>query len=598
MYRRFFKRTFDFFLALLAILFLWPAFLLIALVIRHDSEGPVFFKQKRVGYHGRLFLIYKFRTMVQNAEELKNDYMKFNEADGPVFKIKNDPRFTHFGRFLARTGLDELPQLINVLRGEMSLVGPRPLPVEEERVISSPIRSLRKNALPGMTSPWVILGSHRLSFHEWMDLDRQYIRSMSFYRDVIILWQTCILVTEVILRSIFRIQNGMVFGQYSLELFPFILLLSLLPFLRQDDSSFVTILFLAFPFLYMPVLFRQRRSFSRSFFIIFFAWVVYLFSSLFSTVFSISWRLSVPAFMLLLASFLYFITVTLMMRRLSDLRLLSVSILSVGIILSFRSLFLLFTSSNIFYGMNLTYATFGHSHLADYLLYAIPICATLFIRSSSRSGESSLVAILLFLFINFYLTFARTAYFVLAISVFVLIWQSKPAKSKALLLILLVLIPYLIVAGSSLAISGFDRSHLQRFPQEIRENWLLRQIVKLPELEPRTEFFQQAFHGFSLRPLLGNGLATFSLTSRRFQQTPDVISSYAHSLPLELLSETGIIGFSTFFFLLLVLSRGFRNLQKMRPFLLPLILGASASFFQSFLDFNFHFLVPFIEGPL
>jgi len=208
MYQRFFKHIFDFFLALIAILFLWPMFLLITLAIRLDSEGPVLFKQKRVGYHGRLFFINKFRTMVRNAEEIKKNFMKFNEADGPVFKIKKDPRFTRVGRFLAQTGLDELPQLINVLRAEMSLVGPRPLPIDEENVISSHIRYPRQEVVPGMTSPWVILGSHRLSFHRWMNLDLQYIRTICFYRDFYILWKTLKIVVCAVYRSIFKCETS------------------------------------------------------------------------------------------------------------------------------------------------------------------------------------------------------------------------------------------------------------------------------------------------------------------------------------------------------------------------------------------------------
>ena len=200
MYQRFFKHAFDLSLALTALLILWPVFLLIALAIRRDSEGPVFFKQKRVGYHGRLFLIYKFRTMVQNAEELKKDYMKFNEADGPVFKIKKDPRFTHVGKFLARTGLDELPQLINVICGEMSIVGPRPLPFDEARRIHKNVRVLRESVLPGMTSTWVVSGAHRLTFPQWMILDSRDIKMMTFFRDSLIILKTISMILESFLR--------------------------------------------------------------------------------------------------------------------------------------------------------------------------------------------------------------------------------------------------------------------------------------------------------------------------------------------------------------------------------------------------------------
>lgn len=189
-YRRGGKRIIDLLLSVIALLLLWPLFLAIAFMIRLGSEGLALFKQKRVGKEGSVFLMYKFRTMVKNAEELKKDYLHFNEADGPVFKIKEDPRFTSVGKFLARTGLDELPQLINVLKGEMSLIGPRPLPVDEARQIVPSIKSIRETILPGVTSPWVISGAHALSFKQWMRFDLEYVKTVSFSRDFAILLKT------------------------------------------------------------------------------------------------------------------------------------------------------------------------------------------------------------------------------------------------------------------------------------------------------------------------------------------------------------------------------------------------------------------------
>jgi lipopolysaccharide/colanic/teichoic acid biosynthesis glycosyltransferase len=134
-YQKFGKRGIDVLLSLLGLIFLWPIFQIIALLIKLDSPGPVFFRQKRVGKNGKVFTFYKFRNMVKEAKNLKKKYFHLNEADGPVFKIRDDPRYTRVGKFLSHTGLDELPQLINILKGEMSLVGPRPLPVDEEKQI-------------------------------------------------------------------------------------------------------------------------------------------------------------------------------------------------------------------------------------------------------------------------------------------------------------------------------------------------------------------------------------------------------------------------------------------------------------------------------
>ncbi len=134
-YQKFGKRGIDILFSSLAIIFLWPIFLIIAILIKLDSKGPVIFKQKRVSKDGKIFTFYKFRNMVKNADKLKKKYLHLNEANGPVFKIRNDPRYAKVGKFLSHTGLDEFPQLFNILKGEMSLVGPRPLPVEEEKQI-------------------------------------------------------------------------------------------------------------------------------------------------------------------------------------------------------------------------------------------------------------------------------------------------------------------------------------------------------------------------------------------------------------------------------------------------------------------------------
>jgi lipopolysaccharide/colanic/teichoic acid biosynthesis glycosyltransferase len=195
------KRQLDIILSIVGILFLLPLLLMIAILIKLDSPGPAFFRQQRIGKNGKIFLIYKFRTMIKNAEELKEDYEKFNEADGPVFKIRKDPRFTRVGRFLARTGLDELPQLFNVLRGEMSFVGPRPLPIREAGKIEEKIKKLRESILPGITSSWVILGSHDLSFKKWMELDAEYVRDRKFSSDFFILLKTF----KIVVSSLFNL---------------------------------------------------------------------------------------------------------------------------------------------------------------------------------------------------------------------------------------------------------------------------------------------------------------------------------------------------------------------------------------------------------
>lgn len=185
------KRGQDVMLSAGALLLLWPLFLVIGLLIWLDSPGasPIFV-QERVGRHGRIFRLYKFRTMIPNAEQIQTDLLGDNEMDGPVFKIRNDPRITRFGRFLRRCSLDELPQLWNVLRGEMSLVGPRPgLPREVEQY--TPYQRQRLEVLPGLTCYWQTQPNRNaIPFGEWMAMDMQYLQDQSFRTDWKILFAT------------------------------------------------------------------------------------------------------------------------------------------------------------------------------------------------------------------------------------------------------------------------------------------------------------------------------------------------------------------------------------------------------------------------
>lgn len=177
----FVKRTADIVCSFLALIVLSPLFLCVAIAIKSDG-GPVFFKQKRVGKDCVEFDMYKFRSMVVNAEELLNDLEIKNEASGPVFKIKQDPRVTKVGRFIRRYSIDELPQLINILRGDMSIVGPRPpLPCEVEKY--SDYDRQRLKVRPGLTCYWQCLGRSRISFEKWVDMDLEYINDQGIWCD-------------------------------------------------------------------------------------------------------------------------------------------------------------------------------------------------------------------------------------------------------------------------------------------------------------------------------------------------------------------------------------------------------------------------------
>jgi lipopolysaccharide/colanic/teichoic acid biosynthesis glycosyltransferase len=183
------KRAMDIAGSAFGLIILAPLLLGIAASIKLTSPGPVFFRQRRIGQDGTVFELLKFRTMVHDAESRKPELLALNEASEGFFKLAQDPRITRVGRFLRRTSLDELVQLINVLRGDMSLVGPRPLVVEEDVQIKGWPR-LRSSLPPGMTGPWQILGSSRIPLHEMVKLDYLYGANWSLWLDVKILLRT------------------------------------------------------------------------------------------------------------------------------------------------------------------------------------------------------------------------------------------------------------------------------------------------------------------------------------------------------------------------------------------------------------------------
>jgi len=185
------KQLLDFFGSLALLLLLALPLAVVAIVIKLTSPGPVLFRQQRSGLNGRQFTLYKFRTMVTNAEQLKDELAAMNEMNGPVFKVKNDPRVTGVGRWLRKYSVDEFPQLYNVLRGEMSLVGPRPLPVDEVKRFGDLAHRRRLSVKPGLTCLWQISGRNEIKdFKDWVRLDLDYIDHWSLWLDLKILWWT------------------------------------------------------------------------------------------------------------------------------------------------------------------------------------------------------------------------------------------------------------------------------------------------------------------------------------------------------------------------------------------------------------------------
>ena len=183
------KRFFDIVLSLCGLVILSPLFLITAVAIRLDSKGPAFYSQKRIGKNGKPFKMYKFRSMCVDAEQQLERLAALNERDGPTFKITHDPRVTRVGRFIRKTCIDELPQLINILRGEMSLVGPRP-PLPNEVAVYTPYQMRRLGVTPGLTCFWQATKGEDTTFEEWVVMDLKYIRDRSLKTDIKILFLT------------------------------------------------------------------------------------------------------------------------------------------------------------------------------------------------------------------------------------------------------------------------------------------------------------------------------------------------------------------------------------------------------------------------
>ena len=185
----FLKRIMDIVCSLTGLIALLPVFAIVVLAIKLESKGSIFFSQKRVGENGQIFNMYKFRSMVKNAESLKENLAHKNEMNGPMFKIKEDPRVTKVGKFIRKTSIDELPQLINVLKGEMSLVGPRPS-LESEVLNFDEWMMKRLQVKPGLTCYWQVSGRNNIEFKEWMKLDVKYVEERNTFVDIKLIFKT------------------------------------------------------------------------------------------------------------------------------------------------------------------------------------------------------------------------------------------------------------------------------------------------------------------------------------------------------------------------------------------------------------------------
>lgn len=185
----FFKRTMDIVCSLTGLIILSPIFLIVGIIIKIETQGPILFSQERIGIFGKKFRMYKFRSMVVNAEDLKEKLSDKNEMSGPMFKMKEDPRVTKVGKFIRKTSIDEIPQLINILKGEMSLVGPRPSLPKEVKEFEKWMME-RLEVKPGLTCYWQVSGRNDIDFNDWMKLDIKYVRERSLLIDIKLVFKT------------------------------------------------------------------------------------------------------------------------------------------------------------------------------------------------------------------------------------------------------------------------------------------------------------------------------------------------------------------------------------------------------------------------
>lgn len=183
------KRIMDVIVSSIGLILLSPLLIIVSILIKLESKGPIIFSQKRVGVNGQSFNMYKFRSMVVNAEELKKNLQHKNEMSGPMFKIKDDPRITEIGKFIRKTSIDELPQLFNVLKGDMSLVGPRPSLPDEVKEFETWMLE-RLEVRPGLTCYWQVLGRNEIDFEDWMKLDIRYVREKNIWIDIKLIFRT------------------------------------------------------------------------------------------------------------------------------------------------------------------------------------------------------------------------------------------------------------------------------------------------------------------------------------------------------------------------------------------------------------------------
>lgn len=486
-----------------------PFLLVMYVVVSLTSKGPFIFKQKRMGKDGKVFTIYKIRSMNVRAEQEKEKYIHLNEADGPVFKIYDDPRYTSIGRVLAHTGFDEILQLINIIKGEMSFIGPRPLPIAEATKVPLKYKA-RFNMLPGITSLWVINGAHSQTFREWMESDVSYVKKKNPLTDAYILFVTVLLSVK------WNIE------MYFMVVFPFILLF----YAITPNSYWWTQIFIVTTCAFFLGL-DMGRSIPKLLIAAIFALVV-------STFYSINTINSVPYFFVYLVTFL--LSVSIQREKIKFvIRSFIIGTFLIGAVSSFYTaakiifdtppFFLRFLDDNY----NMVIPQFGHAFYGIFIILTLPFVMEK-ITDVSSSKLWKVVFGLFFIFLLF--TFSKST-IILALSEIVIYLGYIHYKSKRNFGKIPLVLGFILTSFIVFIIFSFSRN-----------GWVQGKIIK-PSLAPRVEYWQQGMRIIQTsdltRLLVGFGPSSFFELSNKYESRPGYWARATDQILLQSIIENGII---------------------------------------------------------
>ncbi len=505
-------------IALLLLLLISPFLGVIFFIVKLTSRGSFVFRQKRAGKDRKIFTIYKIRTMTEEAEKIKNKFKYLNEADGPVFKIKNDPRFTRFGKILASIGMDEVLQLVNIIKGEMNFIGPRPLPVEEALKVPR-IYHNRFTVKPGISSLWVIRGAHRLSFNEWMESDIEYLRRRNIFLDIYIAISTILSIIRWSIDQMFIVFFALVLVFYAIS----------------PDSIWWFQIFTFFSvFLLLGLDFR--RKFSLSYLIL-----IILLSV--STFFSINTISSVPR---LIAYLQFFLISQSFIENKKEIFL--KGFVAGTFIMGLLSA--LYTSSKTFFGAlpsilyfldsptNLIIPFFGYAFYAVFLVATFPYVIEKVIDKKSILWKIIFICFNLF----FFLSFSKIAIFIGFIEILLMV--RFRLNSKKLLDKIKILIPGVLMISVFILLIGFSLP---------KNNWLSKKIYKqsiLTRLEYLDQIKQIVSNSSPMRVFIGYGLDNYFELSNHYQTKAGLWTMFAHNYFVQFFIENGGIALIIFLFII------------------------------------------------